>query len=181
VGVPDPSWFWKDGSHKSSPVFRKGHHDNFGNRKYELDSSSACPSPLTQSTSTHYANYNASNRITGSDTQVNGPIYDAAGNVIQDALNNYLYDAKGRLCAVENILAGTTTEYVYDADSRRVAKGSWAVSGWPAAGATWQGATPNCSAPTAANGFTLQALYLRGGAGDQDVEIDPAQGSNPAG
>ena len=56
-----------------------------------------------------------------------------------------------------------------------------ASSGWPAAGATWQGATPNCSAPTAANGFTLQALYLRGGAGDQDVEIDPAQGSNPAG
>ena len=101
--------------------------------------------------------------------------------MIQDALNNYLYDAKGRLCAVENILAGATTEYVYDADSRRVAKGSWAVTGWPAAGATWTGTIPSCATPTIANGFTLQAIYLRGGAGDQDVEFDPAQGSNPAG
>ena len=138
-------------------------YESFGNRKYELDSSSACPSPLTQSTSTHYANYNASNRITGSDTQVNGPIYDAAGNVIQDALNNYLYDAKGRLCAVENILAGATTEYVYDADSRRVAKGNWAVTGWPAAGATWTGTIPSCATPTAANGGLL-ATYTQSGA-----------------
>jgi RHS repeat-associated protein len=158
-------------------------YDNFGNRTFELDSSSTCPtSPLTQATSTHFASYNVSNQITGSDTEVNGPIYDAAGNVIQDALNNYLYDAKGRLCAVENLLTTSATEYVYDADGNRVAKGNWTGISWPTAGNTWAAnAVPNCSTPTTANGFTLTAVYLRGAGGTQDLEIDSAQGSTPAG
>ena len=52
-----------------------------------------------------------------SATSLNGGAalaYDAAGDVIGDGLNSYLYDAEGRLCAVLNYV-GALTGYVYDA------------------------------------------------------------------
>ena len=50
-----------------------------------------------------------------------GPVYDAAGNVTQDAVNKYAYDSEGRLCAVQNLLTTAATQYIYDAEGRRVA------------------------------------------------------------
>ncbi|MGD0830885.1 MAG: RHS repeat-associated core domain-containing protein [Terracidiphilus sp.] len=82
--------------------------------------------------------------------------------MIQDLLNQYVYDPEGRLCAVKSILATTATQYVYDASGARVAKGS--ISTWPAQGAT-------CAAPTAANGFSLAAQYLLGPGGEQVTEL----------
>jgi hypothetical protein len=74
------------------------------------------------------ANFDASNRMTATSqnpNQANG--YDTAGNVINDGVNSYLYDAEGRICAVANSpVPGMTTmtEYIYDAEGNRVAKGS---------------------------------------------------------
>jgi RHS repeat-associated protein len=72
--------------------------------------------------------------------------------VIQDLLNQDVYDPEGRLCAVEVKLLTTATQYVYDAEGQRVAKGT--LSSWPATGAT-------CAAPTSPN-FTLSNQYLTG-------------------
>jgi len=54
----------------------------------------------------------------------------------------------------------SVTEYVYDAEGRRVAKGS--LSSWPTA----------CVAPTTANGFTLTASYVLGLGGEQVSELN---------
>jgi uncharacterized protein RhaS with RHS repeats len=40
--------------------------------------------------------------------------YDAAGEVISDGLNSYLYDAEGRVCALKDSNSSLTS-YVYDA------------------------------------------------------------------
>jgi RHS repeat-associated protein len=55
--------------------------------------------------------------------------YDAAGNVVSDngSGNTYLYDGEGRVCAVAS--SGPTggvllTGYIYDADGKRVGKGT---------------------------------------------------------
>lgn len=53
--------------------------------------------------------------------------YDAAGNVQNDGVNTYAYDAEGRICAVmSEPVQGTytMTGYLYDADGNRVAKGT---------------------------------------------------------
>lgn len=58
-------------------------------------------------------------------SQANG--YDAAGDVTNDGVNSYLYDAEGRVCAVNSQpLPGVTTMtgYIYNAEGARVAKGS---------------------------------------------------------
>jgi len=151
-------------------------YDSFGNRTGELATASAdttaaaspCPTPLNYTNGTHWAKYNSNNYVTGSDTMASGPVYDAAGNVTQDAVNKYAYDSEGRLCAVQNLLTTAATQYIYDAEGRRVAKGSLSI--WPAAGSA-------CAAPTAANGFTLTATYLRGAAGTQDAELDWSAGT----
>ena len=74
---------------------------------------------------------------------------DPAGNVLNDGVNAYLYDIEGGLCAVENLTVGTITQYVYDAEGTRVAKGklSWTGSGNP----TWNTA---CSGITGQGGWT---------------------------
>jgi len=140
-------------------------YDNFGNRTNELESNSACPTTLTNGTSTHWWQYgNANNQVTGSDNPAGGLIYDSAGDVIQDANNRYAYDVEGRVCAVFGS-GPTYTQYVYDAEGRRVAKGS--IPSFPASGEL-------CAAPTAANGFTLTNAYLRGSDGNQDTELTAA-------
>jgi RHS repeat-associated protein len=133
-------------------------YDSFGNRTAENYQNTTCQTPETSVTPT--ARYNAANQVTWTSVNgaVNGFTYDAAGNVLNDNSNTYLYDAEGRLCAVKNA-SGIITEYVYDAEGRRVAKGT--LSSWPSA----------CVAPTAANGFTLNTTYVLGLGGEQVSEI----------
>lgn len=118
---------------------------------------------LTPTTATHSVVFGTNNQVITSDK--NALTYDAAGNVIQDAINNYVYDVEGRLCAVENLSTTAATQYVYDAAGSRVAKGTLSGSNWPAAGSP-------CAAPIATNGFTLTATYERGANEAQDIEID---------
>jgi len=142
-------------------------YDGFGDRTFELESNSACPATLSSGNCTNWWSYTGTtansntNKITNSKSLTNGPAYDAAGNVTQDSLNTYLYDAEGRLCATQRSGGGSAWQYIYDAEGQRVAKGQ--LSGtFPSA----------CPAPTTANNFTLAASYLRGASGTQDTELD---------
>ena len=49
--------------------------------------------------------------------------WDSSGDVTYDGLNSYLYDAEGRICALQNSV-GSITGYVYDAAGIRVAQGT---------------------------------------------------------
>ena len=85
-------------------------YDAFGNRLSEIN-------PVANTTATFTS---ASNQVTAtSGTAVF--LYDAAGDITYDGLNNYLYDAEGRVCAVRNSV-GTTVGYIYDAAGIRVSK-----------------------------------------------------------
>jgi RHS repeat-associated protein len=123
-------------------------YDPFGNRKSEsVGGTVAAPMPSSST-----ASYTASNRV----SSVNGGaglVYDAAGDVTQDLLNSYLYDAEGRLCAA--MTAGPSyTGYVYDAAGTRVAKGS----------------LTSFTCNFATNGFTPTASYVLGPGGEQVTE-----------
>jgi hypothetical protein len=49
--------------------------------------------------------YNSSNQVTfASNVAPLGYAYDQAGNVLSDNINQYLYDAEGRICAVAKYL-----------------------------------------------------------------------------
>ena len=78
---------------------------------------------------TSWAGYNATNtnrmdRTSRKANQMN--YYDAAGDVLADNLNQYLYDGEGRICAVESTATGGPSYigYLYDAEGNRVAKGA---------------------------------------------------------
>lgn len=53
-----------------------------------------------------------------------GYLYDAAGNVLNDGVNQYLYDGEDRICAVKSDTTGALTGYIYDASGARVGKGT---------------------------------------------------------
>ena len=157
----------------SLPTVKCWGYDAFGNRTYELENqTAACPSPaLTASQLSSYSApagsmYNwstvsSSNQLTFSTLNASGGFsYDDAGNVTYDGVNYYVYDLEGRICAVWNTNSGSKTQYAYDAEGRRVAKGT--ISNWPASGSA-------CAAPTSANGFVLSNIYLRGLAGGKRV------------
>jgi len=118
-------------------------YDAFGNRTQYGFQSAACPSNQPAVT------YPSSNRVPGLS-------YDAAGNVLYDGTSYYAYDGEGRLCAVQtnNGLGVVVYEYIYDAEGRRVAKGT---------------ITPSqpLSCNTANNGFTLMESYVLGQGGEQ--------------
>ena len=96
-----------------------------------------------------------------------------AGNVTNDGQNDYAYDGEGRLCAAYNILLTRLTDYVYDADGLRVAKGSVGGLSTPSSP---MNAAVYCNLETTGN-FSLSAQYLLNAAGDQVTEVDGA-GSN---
>jgi RHS repeat-associated protein len=127
----------------------------FGNRTGEgwtYTGSGSGPGMPTSSS----ASYTAPTNQTGS------LVYDAAGNVIADSLNQYAYDAEGRLCAVKT--AGPSyTGYIYDAAGTRVAKGQ----------------INSLSCNFATNGFFTTAglmqsgsSYVLGPGGEQVTEYD---------
>ncbi len=151
-------------------------YDSFGNRTMQMSSSSAFPTgaggaSACQATGTvgltFWAQY--SGTVNGIDNNQmsatsqyagQGNSYDAAGNVLSDNRNQYLYDAEGRICAVASTpVAGTTimTGYIYNAEGARVAKGSIQIWG-------------SCD-PTA-NGFQLSQSYLLGRSGEQLTMLD---------
>jgi RHS repeat-associated protein len=144
-------------------------YDGFGNRQQQAGSNhaftnavgaAACTAAGGASFNNAWASYNAKNQITGTPT--GAPAYDpsGAGNVIADSVNQYLYDAEGRICAVKNIAVGTMTGYIYDAGGTRVAKGS--ITAW--------------SCNPAANGFTAASDYILGPSGEQAAEMSVSSG-----
>ncbi len=129
-------------------------YDPFGNRKSEVVGGTvAAPMPSSST-----ASYTAATNQVASVNGGAGLYYDAAGDVTQDLLNSYLYDAEGRLCAA--MTAGPSyTGYVYDAAGIRVAKGSLTNF--------------TCDfnpADSAYNHFTPTASYVLGPGGEQVTE-----------
>jgi RHS repeat-associated protein len=81
-------------------------YDAWGNRTAQNVTSGACPNPVTP--------VNTTNRL-----QSPPYYYDAAGNMTNDGVHAYAYDAENHLIQVDS---GSTATYVYDADGRRVEK-----------------------------------------------------------
>jgi RHS repeat-associated protein len=110
--------------------------------------------------------YNANNRVTWTtvNSAVSGFTYDAAGDIDKDSVNQYAYDGEGRICAVENLAAGSITQYIYDAQGTRVAKGT--------AHTVLVNGQYVLSCDTTQNGFTATALYTLGPSGEQLTETD---------
>jgi RHS repeat-associated protein len=136
-------------------------YDSFGNRTAQDSQTAACPTLPSVPTAT--ASYNTNNQVTWTSVNgaANGFTYDAAGNVTYDGVNTYIYDGEGRICAVKNEpVAGTytMTQYIYDAEGNRVAKG--AITNW----------TAGCN--TATNGFTPTNSYVLGLSNEQLTETD---------
>ena len=141
-------------------------YDAFGNRLQQSASNAAFSSSdgscstsgtLNQNTT---ASYNEQNQAIGYG-------YDGAGDVTADGANQYVYDAEGRLCAVQSMdpLTGTFdgnwTGYLYDAAGNRVAKGSLSSN-----------VTASNACDITTNGFVQTAGYVVGPSGEQLTEVD---------
>lgn len=131
-------------------------YDPFGNRLTETQGKIAGANPsasMPPNTTTTYTG--ASNQIY-TTTLGSGITYDAAGDITYDGSNYYLYDAEGRLCAVNN--SGALTGYIYDASGIRVAKGS----------------LTSFSCNFASNGYATTSSYVLGPGGEQVTEYNGA-------
>jgi len=122
-------------------------YDAFGNRT--LNYSGACTSGLTLTA------YGTNNQLANGLVQ-----YDVAGDLNYDSAtgNTYLYDADGRICAVQSspVTGYTTmTGYIYNGEGERVAKGYIT--------------TMSCD-PTS-NGFQTISEYVIGPGGEQLTEV----------
>jgi RHS repeat-associated protein len=142
-------------------------YDAFGNRLQQIGSDqaiaggggAACQQQAGANIGyTAWADYSANNQFTQTSQAQGGVQYDASGDIVADGSNQYLYNADGQICAVHNMTG--MTEYIYDAEGRRVAEGG--ISSW--------------SCDTATNGFTVTADYVRDQAGNQLSEFAPGQG-----
>jgi len=148
-------------------------YDSFGNRTNQMTSSApitvasdgTCTTPSTATYSVNVLAFNdGSNRITStglSKLTVPTDYYESdSGNVQNDGSYHYLYDDDGRLCAIVNptpaVGSVSGTSYIYDADGRRVAKGSITQ------------ATCDRTAP----GFQLTNTYILDQSGQQVSEVD---------
>jgi len=136
-------------------------YDGFGNRDAEVFQTGVCPSPETSVPAT--ARYNGNNQVTWTSVNgaVNGFSYDDAGNVLNDNLNKYWYDPEGRLCAVQDLITGSITGYVYGAEGQRVAKVS----------------LTSLECPISASSFAVTNSYLLGLGGEQESEWTVSGGS----
>jgi RHS repeat-associated protein len=130
------------------------YYDSFGNRIYSNLQTTGCVAP-TGTLPTPTSTYSAGNRV-------GGYTYDAAGNVTYDGTTYYAYDNEGRLCATQTTNAANhetvAYAYLYDAEGRRVAKGT-----------ITSGSTPLSSSMCnpAADGFAVTESYVLGQAGEQ--------------
>lgn len=110
-------------------------YDAFGNRTIQSISdqtfqvgSPSCTAPSGAIVSVMVANLSTlnNNQLSTTSLAPGGVTYDPAGEVLNDGVNQYLYDAEGRICAVANM--PIMTGYIYGADGSRVAKGT--ISNW---------------------------------------------------
>ena len=63
--------------------------------------------------------------FSGANNRMDGYLYDAAGNLMNDGTHNYSYDAENRIIQVDGTLGTCSTAtacYVYDANGRRIRK-----------------------------------------------------------
>jgi RHS repeat-associated protein len=129
-------------------------YDPFGNRQSETWTGNGEGAAPTSTSAT----YNGSNQISWTNVNAAGSNvqFDTAGNMLYDGRNSYLYDAEGRICAVQEVVNGTTfqTGYVYDASGTRVARGSLA--------------TFSCN--FSSNGYATNASWVLGPGGEQVTE-----------
>jgi len=138
-------------------------YDSFGNRTAQSIQTAACPTSEASVAAT--TTYSSANRVTGTsvNSATTGFSYDNAGDVTNDNLNQYLYDAEGRICAVYGNykLGGTMTGYLYGADGTRIAKGTIT--------------TMSCD-PTV-NGFKTTNDYILSSSNQQITEMVVSQGA----
>jgi RHS repeat-associated protein len=136
-------------------------YDSFGNRTHEvfsttsISSTTPCDNTVSGDVQNTIVSYTSS-----ATNRVDQFQYDYAGNVLNDGQNQYGYDGEGRLCAVFTSMAGMSgyTQYIYDAESRRVAKGT----------------ANNLSCAPPGSGFTPTNQYLLGLNGEQVTELGGA-------
>jgi RHS repeat-associated protein len=151
-------------------------YDSFGNRLVQAGSSqpfaSGSPNCAPAGNGSYSGTWTAqspdsNNRLAATSQSPGGVAYDAAGDMLTDGVNQYLYDAEGRVCAVASTpVPGMTilTGYIYDADGNRVAKGTIQ---------TWGSCDPTV------NGFLAggnETDYVLGPGGEQVTEL--AQDAN---
>jgi len=135
-------------------------YDSFGNRKVQSSNFAGFPTGSVQFTG-------ANNQATGTG-QADSPEvstetlqYDAAGNLTGKNYNppSSAYDGEGRLCATANTTGGYT-QYIYDADGNRIAKGS----------------INSLSCNLGSNNFSATNSYVVGATGEQLTEINVQSG-----
>lgn len=129
-------------------------YDSFGNRTSEATSTTTCNNnpPLTT-----WSAFNANNQLVNTSQAIAGVGTDSSGNVTNDGQHQYLYDAEGRICAVYTSVYGIgafMTGYIYDAEGRRVSKGS----------------ITSFSCDPAISGFTTTNEYILDASGQQMTE-----------
>jgi RHS repeat-associated protein len=129
----------------------------FGNRLAETQGGTPTVAMPTSSSAT----YNVSNQLMTSSLSPSGtPQYDLAGDVSYDGMNDYIYDAEGRICAVQNS-GGSLYGYIYDAAGIRVAKGTL----------TRFTCDFNSADTTTYNGFAANTSWVLGQSGEQIGEF----------
>ncbi|WP_213807878.1 RHS repeat-associated core domain-containing protein [Granulicella sp. dw_53] len=138
-------------------------YDSFGNRTTQGASNlpflnTACQPDFSSSYTNNWANYDSNNHATGTAQSPSYPVdaYDQGGNLQNDGIHQFLYDAEGRLCASSGPLG--MSSYIYDGEGGRVVKGT--ISVW------------NCNSDI--NGFSETAGYVLGPGGEQVTEVDGA-------
>lgn len=127
-------------------------YDAFGNRTSQTG---------TMGLPNAWATFDSLNRFTATNNAA-AVTYDLAGNIYDDGINRYKYDAENRVCAVNYNHSPTSTQYIYDAMGNRIAKGQ----------------TTAFSCDVTSNGFVASSNYVIGSNGEQLDEYD-GTGANP--
>jgi RHS repeat-associated protein len=152
-------------------------YDAFGNRKQQVGSNApftnavgaaSCTAASGASFINSWASYtvdgtpntpdNGKNQVTATSAGMFTYDPSGAGYILNDGVNQYLYDGEGRICAVAaTLVPGTTimTGYLYDAEGTRIAKGK--ITNW------------SCD-PTI-SGFQTTTDYILGLGGEQITEM----------
>ena len=129
-------------------------YDHFGNRNVETVTAGS-----DQMQPSSYLHFTAGNN------RADEGIYDNAGNPFSDGANNYLYDAENRICAVQQIAAGSGGSligYLYAPDGTRLGKSNL----------TSFSCDMTQNGMLTANGPALTNFYAVGPQGEQFLETD---------